>query len=374
MSMYYDSSIFEIIESFGNKVLDRVSANVSGSVVIPDGVTTIGFSAFNYCKQVTQITIPESVTEIKSRAFEGCEKLISLNIPSKVTSIPEDALTYGCNSLQSINVSLNNDYLYSVDGVLFSKEDNALLVFPAAKSTLSYSIPAGIRKINDHAFSCATNVTEVIIPSSVTEIGGWAFSNSNIQSLKIQSALQVVGDCAFTKMKKVESISISSHNGILDVVDGVLFAIDNNTGAKKLIAYPVNKKDSVYQIPAGTQAIEQAAFSGNTFVKKVVLPSGIKRIEDGVFWGKNNLEEINIPSSVEYVASSAFYFCSKLRKLIVDVKLPGGVFEYDKEYDDGERFFKDVDKSLCTLFVPSGTSFIYRTSSVFKFFRRIIEK
>ena len=374
MSMYYDSTIFEIIESFGNKVLERVSANVSGSVVIPDGVTTIGFSAFNYCKQVTQIIIPESVTEIKSRAFEGCEKLISLNIPSKVSSMPEDALTYGCSSLQSINVSLNNYYLYSLDGVLFSKEDNALLVFPAAKSALSYSIPAGIRKINDHAFSGATNVKEVIIPSSVTEIGGWAFSNSNIQSLKIQSALQVVGDCAFTKMNKMESFTISSYNGILDVVDGVLFVIDNNTRAKKLIAYPVSKKDSVYQIPSGTQTIEQAAFSGNIFVTKVVLPPGIKRIEDGVFWGKNNIEEINIPSSVEYVASSAFYFCSKLRKLIVDVKLPGGVFEYDKEYDDCERFFKDVDKSLCTLFVPTGTSFIYRTSPIFKFFRNIIEK
>ncbi len=374
MSMYYDSSIFEIKESFENKILKRVSTNVSGSIVIPDGVTTIGFSAFNYCKQVTQIIIPESVTEIKSRAFEGCEKLISLNIPSKVALIPEDALTYGCNSLQSIDVSLNNNYLYSVDGVLFSKEDNTLLVFPAAKSTLSYSIPAGIRKINDHAFSGAKNVKEVIIPSSVTEIGGWAFSNSDIQSLKIQSALQVVGDCAFNRMKKIENFSVSSYNGILNVVDGVLFAIDKITGAKKLIAYPGNKKDSVYQIPAGTLTIEQGAFSGNNYITKVVLPSGISRIEAGVFWGTPNIEEVNIPSSVKYVSSTVFYFCSKLRKLIIDVKLPGGVFEYDKEYDDGERFFKDVDKSLCTLFVPSGTSSIYRTSPIFKFFRKIIEQ
>lgn len=372
--MYYDSSLFQIQESFGDTVLKRVSTNASGSVVIPNGVTTIGFGAFNRCKNITQITIPESVTEIKSIAFESCEKLISLYIPSKVTSIAKDALTYSCDSLKAINVSPNNHYLYSVDGVLFSREDNTLLVFPSAKSILSYSIPFGIRKINDNAFSGTSNVKEVIIPSSVTEIGRFAFSGSNIQSLKIQAALQVVGDCAFTSMKSIENFSVSPNNGILTVVDGVLFAIDKKMGEKKLIAYPVNKKSPVYQIPTGTHSIEQCAFSDNKYITKVILPSGITKIEAGVFWGTPNIEEVNIPSSVNYVSSTAFYSCSKLRKLIVDVKLPGGVFEYYKEYDDGDRFFGDVDKSLCTLFVPKGTSFIYRTSPIFKYFRNIIEK
>ena len=56
-------------------------------VVIEDGVTSIGMSAFNDCDSLTSITIPESVTSIRAYAFESCGKLASITIPKSVTSI-----------------------------------------------------------------------------------------------------------------------------------------------------------------------------------------------------------------------------------------------------------------------------------------------
>ena len=67
-------------------------------VVIEDGVTSIGESAFYSCKSLTSITIPDSVTSIENYAFDNCINLTSITIPKSVTSIRNDAF-YGCNNL-----------------------------------------------------------------------------------------------------------------------------------------------------------------------------------------------------------------------------------------------------------------------------------
>ena len=56
-------------------------------VVIEDGVTSIGNSAFFYCTSLTSITIPNSVTSIEPYAFYNCNSLTSITIPNSVTSI-----------------------------------------------------------------------------------------------------------------------------------------------------------------------------------------------------------------------------------------------------------------------------------------------
>ena len=74
-----------------------------GAVVIPDGVTSIGDYAFQYCIRLTNITIPDGVTSIGNGAFSGCTSLTSITIPDGVTSIDEYAF-YGCQSLTSITI------------------------------------------------------------------------------------------------------------------------------------------------------------------------------------------------------------------------------------------------------------------------------
>lgn len=71
------------------------------SVVIEEGVTTIGRSAFSGCSNLTSVTIPEGVKSIGSSAFRECSNLTSVTIPGSVISIGSSAFA-GCTSLTDV--------------------------------------------------------------------------------------------------------------------------------------------------------------------------------------------------------------------------------------------------------------------------------
>ena len=66
-------------------VLVQCSRDALGSIIIPDGVTSIGDEAFLGCSSLKSIVIPDSVTSIGERAFKSCESLESIVIPGTVT-------------------------------------------------------------------------------------------------------------------------------------------------------------------------------------------------------------------------------------------------------------------------------------------------
>ncbi len=85
-----------------NGVLTKYKGNAE-KVVVPEGVTSIGDSAFFSCSGLTSIELPEGVTSIGDYAFFGCSGLTSIELPEKVTSIGEGAFEY-CSGLTSIEL------------------------------------------------------------------------------------------------------------------------------------------------------------------------------------------------------------------------------------------------------------------------------
>ena len=77
------------------------------NTVIPNSVTSIGFSAFSVCSGLTSVTIPNSVTFIDSQAFYGCGGVTSITIPNSVTFIGWYAF-YGCSGLTSVTCLAEN--------------------------------------------------------------------------------------------------------------------------------------------------------------------------------------------------------------------------------------------------------------------------
>jgi len=131
------------------------------TVIISDGVTSIGDLAFHRCENLTRVTIPDSVISIGNSAFAGCYYLTSVTIPDSVASIGNSAFA-DCISLASVTIGNS----------VTSIGDYA---FAGCTSLTSVTIPDSVISIGDYAFDSCTGLTSVTIPASVTSIGDRAF-------------------------------------------------------------------------------------------------------------------------------------------------------------------------------------------------------
>lgn len=181
------------ITSIGSWAFDNCQSLTS--ITIPNSVTSINEFTFNACLSLTSITISDSVTSIGRYAFENCTSLTSITIPDSVTSIGYAAFA-SCTSLTNLNISNNNLYYSSVNGVLFNKNKTTLLCCP--RSNGEYTIPNGVTSIDSGAFEYCRSLTSIIISDSVTSIGAYAFySCENLTSITIPNSVTFIGYEAF---------------------------------------------------------------------------------------------------------------------------------------------------------------------------------
>lgn len=160
------------------------------SVVIEEGVTSIGEFAFYDFIHLTSMSIANSVTKIGNAAFYECTSLSSLDIPNSVIEIG-NGVFYGCAELMSIVIP---------DGV---KVISPVLFFNCTGLT-SVTIPNGVTEIGDAAFECCSSLTSVLIPGSVTSIGDAAFELcSSLTSITVENETPVaIGTTTFNGVDK----------------------------------------------------------------------------------------------------------------------------------------------------------------------------
>ena len=167
------------------------------SINIPNSVKKIGYQSFLGCSRLTTVNIPNGVTTIMGWAFYLCSSLITITIPDSVMFIGNDVF-YGCTNLSAINVTKGNPNYVSQNGILFDKAMTSLMQYPAKKQATSYSIPIGVKNIENAAFSKCTNLISVSIPDGVTSIDDSAFNGCyNLTSITIPDSLEDIGEAAF---------------------------------------------------------------------------------------------------------------------------------------------------------------------------------
>ena len=338
------------------------------SVIIGDGVTSIGRSAFYDCARLTSVTIPNSVTEIGYYAFYNCSSLISITIPNSVTEIGYNAFEK-CINLTSVVIP---------DGVT----EIGWQVFDGCSSLKSVTIPSSVKKIETFAFAncskikdvyyngdieswlgiefarldsnpCTSGsnlyfngelVTAVVIPDGTTSIGGCVFANcGSLTSVTIPDSVKSIGGGAFSGCSSLKSVAIP--DSVTKIGESAFY------GCKILTSMTI--PDSVISIGGG-------AFNGCSSLKSVTIPDGVAIIEDSTFSHCDSLTSVTIPGSVKRIENSAFSYCDKLKDVYYngDVKswLEIDITAYDSNpcTNGGNLYFNGV--LAADVVIPDGVT------------------
>ena len=165
-------------------------------IVIEDGVTSIGNSAFDSCRNLTSVTIPDSVTSIGNYAFYKCTGLTSITIPDSVTSIGKSVFE-GCSNLS--NITLSNNITSIGSGT-----------FADCSSLTSITIPDSVISIGDFAFEGCSNLSSITLSNNITSIGTFTFNGcSSLTSITIPDGVTSIGNYAFIGCSSLKTISLS---------------------------------------------------------------------------------------------------------------------------------------------------------------------
>ena len=156
-------------------------------------VTRIGWLAFAFCETLTGIKIPGTVREILHYAgYEGCKNPF-----------------LGCTNLESIDVDENNEWMYSVDGVLFNKDKTWLYAYPAGAQRSSYNIPDGVTTIAGDAFSYNLSLQSVVMPNSVEKAFFSTFNGCrNLENVRFSENLKSLGAYSFDNCESIRVIDL----------------------------------------------------------------------------------------------------------------------------------------------------------------------
>lgn len=330
------------VTEFGNYCLQWTSA--LRSIVVPDGVTKLGFQAFYACQNMTNISLPttlQNIGDISGLAFEYCSALenghfvikdlkwwCSLDIKgiysnpvyyakhiydaegNEITNlvIPDDVTSVGgytfarCEGLQSVTFHDNVTYIGS----------NA---FAYCTGLTTVSLPKNMKKLEEYAFSRCSHLQTVTIPEGMEELGFCAFNYSGLTSLTLPSTITKMSQ-SFHNCEQLETLTLTDG---LSNIGGSFYSCN----ALKEVRIPGSLKTMTYQdfnrcanletviIDEGVE--EVAGFSECPRLVNLTIPSSAKKLGGLGFRDCSGLVTVNLPEGVEYVAS--FDGCSSLKQI-----------------------------------------------------------
>ena len=263
---------------------------------IPDSVKYIGEEAF-FLSKILRVNIPDSVKDIGSLAFfESSINLIGLsNSMSRIAR----SMFSGCNNLHEIDIPGN---IRNIEELAFEKCENLTHVH----------LNEGLKRIEKGAFYNCSRLMGLIIPSTVSEIGGNPFLGCLTDIKCLSPHFRIKNGMLFTSdMKKL--ISCLYSNGVIEIPYGVEEIGDEsfNSGLTCVV------------IPDSVKTIGADAFS-RTSIKTMTFPKSVSKIGCYVLRNCNELEEIHIQNENIVIEDGLADNCESLKVIYI----PKGSYSY----------------------------------------------
>lgn len=253
------------------------------TVEIPNGVGSIGNSAFSGCSNLAAITIPDSVTSIGNYVFSGCSNLTAITIPDNVTSIGSSAFQ-ACSNLTEITIPPN---VKTIDNSAFQDCSNLTTVripegvnaigrsaFQGCSSLKTIDLPNSVNYISNYAFMDCSSLTAIIIPEGVTSIGNSTFAGcSKLTSITIPDSVTSIGDTVFYGCTSLTSIVIPS--GVTSIGRSAFASCDK----LDTVMYPDGLDVSGASIPEATTRIAYTMDGNRIIITNIILGEGKTKVE-----------------------------------------------------------------------------------------------
>ena len=186
------STEMEDYEDFSSGTKRRPTAwsNIK-TLIIEEGVTTIGAYAFDDCLNLTSVTIPASVKVMKTAAFQGCSGVLEVH-----ATTPND---WAGIEFQTRTATNGKVYCDSHPfGVSMSSYTHSFFFYGQDSETIDLVFRPGITTIKSYAFKNANKIENVYLPNSVASIGDYAF-DCKIKRLYVNNtSTPTTGTDAFT--------------------------------------------------------------------------------------------------------------------------------------------------------------------------------
>lgn len=311
------------IEGFPVYEVSNITSQSVKTIIVGSGIEIIGADAFLGCPLAERVVLPGSVREIKEgafanlvylsdvtlgsveriggHAFSGCESLHSLALPDTLTAIGDyaffqtgletlyipagvtsigESFVQDCWSLQGIQLDNGNSVLLMEDGLLYNQVTQTLL-YAAPGLSGKVSVREGTLRINNWVFDDCNEITEIVLPDSLTEIGEYAFSYCTmLERIGLPDSLKVIGPGAFMRCSLLNNIVL----------------------------------------PDALETLGDGAFMHCSSLESLIIPDGITYLSS-TFLDCISLHTLVLSENIEWIGGKTFDGCTALQTLNLPAKL-----------------------------------------------------
>ena len=310
VSWSYDEGDFTIEEKYYDITEYHIYYNGNDQeIVIPDYYHLYGGSE------------EEPIKKIDGLYGEGVKKL---TLPTTLKELGDSAFRY-MTSLESVEISKDNPYFTTENGILYNKDMTKLLYYPCQKADNSYAIPETVTGISANAFYQCENLKNLTLSNGIKYMDSGLISDS-VETITIGKGCSFLSAASFSE--HVKRVDVSSENPYFASVDGVLF----NKQKTELIYYPAQLEGASYTVPDSVKAIGNYAFANNAHLNELTLRSSLNSIGKYALYQSKGIQELNLPNSLKELNRYAFS-----KSALRTVNIPAGITEIQRNLFDGSQ-------------------------------------